>query len=87
MADKEEKCILMEFDYWNNTPLSMAKYFGGLSLNHTEYVIVGDEYDLVRRDFAEIYERVGRAKFLEVIKDNYQASPTELKELFNNIKQ
>ncbi|MDE6267319.1 MAG: hypothetical protein K2M07_08235 [Muribaculaceae bacterium] len=87
MAQKEEKCILMEFDYWNNTPLSIAEYCGGLSLNHTEYVIVGDEHDLVRRDFAEIYARVGRAKFLEVIRDNYQASPTELKELFKNIKQ
>lgn len=76
----------MVFGYWSNTPLSIAKYFGGINLNRTQYVIVGDEYDLVRRDFAEIYERVGRAMFLEVIKNNYQATPTELKEIFKNIK-
>lgn len=76
----------MDFGYWNSSPLSMAKYFGCVNINHTQYVIVGAEHDLVRRDFAEIYERVGRAKFLEVIMDNYQSSPTELKEIFKNIK-
>lgn len=87
MAQKEEKCILMEFDYWNNTQLSIAKYFGSVNLNGALYVIVGDENDLVRVDFVEVYKRVGRAKFLEVITDNYQASPTELKEIFKKIKQ
>lgn len=87
MAEKEEKCILMEFDYWNYTPLSIAKYFGSVNLNGVLYVIVGDEHDLVRVDFVGIYKRLGRAKFLEVIKDNYQSSPTELIKIFKNIKQ
>lgn len=87
MAEKEEKCIVMEFGYWNNTPLSIAKYFGSINLNGTLYVIVGDEHDLVRVDFVGIYKRLGRDKFLEIITDNYQATPTELKEIFKNIKQ
>lgn len=87
MAEKEEKCIVMDFGYWNNTPLSIAKFFGSVNLNGTLYVIVGDDHDLVRVDFVGIYKRVGRAKFLEVINDNYQSSPSELKEIFKNITQ
>ncbi len=76
----------MEFGYWNNTPLSAAKYYGGVKLKGHQFLIVGADNDLVRADFVAIYKRVGRAKFLEVIADNYQTSPTELKEIFKQIK-
>ena len=84
MAQKET-CILMEFDYWNNSPLSIAKYYGGINVNSTRYVITDDPYDLIRADFEEYYKHLGREKFLQVIKDNYHTPPQELITIFKSL--
>ena len=74
----------MTFDYWHNTPLSIAKYYSGIIINKQKYVITDEPYDLIREDFKPFYKKLGREVFLQVIKDNYQASPSELKEIFKS---
>lgn len=82
---KEEKCIVMDFEYWHNSPLSIAKYYGGIVINKQRYVITDEPYDLIREDFEPFYKKLGREAFLQVIKDNYQVSPSELKIIFKTI--
>lgn len=81
---QEEKCILMEFDYWHNSPLSIAKYYGGIVINQQRYVITDEPYDLIREDFEEFYKALGRQAFLQIITDNYQASTAEIKKIFKS---
>lgn len=42
----------------------------------------GEPADLCRTDFVKYYKKLGRERFLEVLKENQYASDEELKELF-----
>lgn len=84
---QEETCILMEFECWNNSPLSIAKYCGGININSTRYVITNDPYDLIRADFEEDYKRLGRDRFMQVIKDNYHTPPKKLLKILKTITE
>ena len=46
----------------------------------------GEPCDLCRMDFVPTYRRLGRDRFLQVLKDNNSASDEELKKIFNGIK-
>lgn len=41
----------------------------------------GEPADLCRRDFIPFYRKLGRARFLKILKDNQHASEDELKEI------
>jgi hypothetical protein len=41
----------------------------------------GEPADLVRKDFVLFYRKLGRDKFIEIMKNNQQASENELKAL------
>lgn len=41
----------------------------------------GEPADLVRKDFVLFYRKLGRDKFIEIVKNNQQASEKELKAL------
>lgn len=56
--------LLMTEEYWANSQLSVAKYYGGINLDGREYIIV----DKLGRDLWEcsaIAERDGRDKAIE----------------------
>ena len=56
--------LLMTEEYWANSQLSVAKYYGGINLDGREYIIV----DKLGRDLWEcsaIAEREGRDKAIE----------------------
>lgn len=46
----------------------------------------GEPCDLCRMDFVKTYRRLGRDKFLAVLKEHPQASDKELEKIFNAIK-
>lgn len=45
----------------------------------------GEPADLVRRDFVKYYRKLGRDKFIEVLKDNPTASAKYLERIFKEI--
>ena len=76
--------ILMTEEYWRNSHLSIAKYYGGIKINEQEYIIVnkmgkdlfhcsiapGEPADLIRKDFHLLYRKLGREKFMELLKEH-----------------
>ena len=51
-----------------------------------EYAIEpGDSADLVRMDFVRFYRKIGRDRFLNVLRDNRTADDKDLKVIFNEI--
>lgn len=50
-------------------------------------IMPGEPADLVRVDFIPIYRRLGRDKFLEVLKNHQTASDVELKAIYKTIKK
>lgn len=47
--------FVMNPDYWLNSQLSIAKYYGGMTYNGVHYQIDYDTGDLVRSDCYELY--------------------------------
>ena len=111
MSNKGFAPVAMAEEYWANSHMSIARYYGRIQFNSHEYQIVnkhgitifelsdpsskhyvgggnkkaiepGEPADLVRRDFITYYRRLGRERFLEVLKEHQQASDTELKKIF-----
>lgn len=99
--------VCMAEDFWINTNLSIARYYGGVTIFGHQYIIVdkygrdlweaslakdregsdkaippGEPADLLRQDFQEFYKKLGRDKFLEVLKHNPHASDEVLKSIF-----
>lgn len=85
----------MAEEYWANTQLSIARYYGRIKFQDHEYYIVdklgrnlwecsvapgragsdkaipaGEPADLVRKDFIPYYKKLGRDKFLDVLKEH-----------------
>lgn len=64
------KPILIEEGYWMNTQLSVARFYGGIKFNGEEYVVVPPKNDMIQSKWAAIYRKLGREKFIELIKQN-----------------
>lgn len=62
--------ILIKEGYWMNSQLSVARFYGGIKFNGEEYVIVPPKNDLILAKWVPVYRKLGRAKFIEVIKKN-----------------
>lgn len=45
----------------------------------------GEPADLCRKDFVKYYRKLGRDKFIEVIKDNGEATPDELMKIYKDL--
>lgn len=94
----EKAPIMMMEDYWANTQLSIARYYGGISFCGKDYRIVnkqgrdlfelsdpesrhyvgenkkaiepGEPADLVQVKWIPVYRKLGRDKFIELLKNN-----------------
>ena len=102
--------ICMSEEYWANSQLSIARYFGSIRISGHEYLIVdkrgrdlwecstaadragsdkaippGEPADLVRRDFIPYYKKLGRERFLEVLKANPTAADEKLKKIYKEM--
>lgn len=60
--------ILIEEGYWMNSQLSVARFFGGMKINGEQYIIVPPKNDMIQSKWAKVYRKLGREKFIEVIK-------------------
>lgn len=104
--------ILMTEEFWKNSYLSIARFYGGINNNGIQYLIInkdgidlaelsnphskhyisgsmaippGEPADLVRKDFIKYYKKLGREKFIEVLKLNKNATIKQLKNVFNSM--
>ena len=61
--------IVMTEEFWRNSPFSIARYYGRISIEGKEYVIVNKDGKDIFQCSAEA-AKMGREKFLQFIKDN-----------------
>lgn len=61
--------ILITADYWMNSQLSVARFFGGVKFNGEEYVIVPPKNDLLLADWVPVYNKLGRERTIGLIKN------------------
>lgn len=59
--------ILIKEDYWMNSQLSVARFYGGIKLHGEEYVIVPPKNDLILTKWAPVYKALGRDRTIKLI--------------------
>lgn len=69
--------ILMTKEVWMNSQFSIARFYGGIHINGTRYIIMGSEQDLVDDGFAKYYNKLGREKFIQIL-EQYKQSDKEV---------
>lgn len=102
--------ICMTEEFWINTQLSIARFYGRAKFEGHEYYIVdkhgrdlweasmaadragsdkaipaGEPADLVRKDFIPYYRKLGRDKFLEVLKAHPTTPDKELLAIYKEL--
>jgi len=60
--------LIMAKDFWLNSQLSIARFYGGISINGKEYHIVKGSDDLVLKSLMPAYRKLGRDKIIELVK-------------------
>lgn len=65
--------IMMAKEFWLNSQFSIARFYGGIRINETRYIIMGNEQDLVDDRFAKYYNKLGRDRFIQVLEQNRHA--------------
>lgn len=101
--------IMMTEDYWANSQLSIARYYGGCAIGKIDYWIVnkegisvielsdpdnkhyvgddkkaiepGEPADLVQKAWIPIYRKLGRERFIELIKNNPKLTLAQAKKM------
>ena len=73
--------ILISPEYWQNSQLSIARYFGGVKVNNKYYVIDPQSNYLVDSKWLSLVRKVGIDKTKEVLK-----STNDIKEAMSLIK-
>lgn len=72
--------ILIMSDYWMNSQLSVARFYGGIKFNGEKYVIVPPKNDLILSKWVPVYKKLGRDKTIKLIKEG-----VDLKEVMAKI--
>lgn len=75
--------IFIQAEDWLASQLSIARHYGGASIDGYEYHIVAG--DLVRKDFIPYYKKLGRKKFMEVMIATPGASDEKMKNIFKEL--
>ena len=66
--------IMMTKEFWLESQFSIARFYGGIRINETRYIIMGNEQDLVDDKFAKYYNKLGREKFMQILEQNNRTS-------------
>lgn len=101
--------ILMTEEYWANSQLSIARYYGGCTIGKIDYRLVnkegisvielsdpdnkhyvgdnnkaiepGEPADLVQVKWIPVYRKLGRERFIELIKNNPKLTLAQAKKM------
>lgn len=74
--------ICISKEYWMNSQLSTARYFGGFTSGVNTWLLMPQSFDMVRIDFVKYYRILGRDKFIAVLKEHPQATDNELTDIY-----
>ena len=66
--------IMMAKEFWLESQFSIARFYGGIRINGTRYIIMGSEQDLVDDRFEKYYNKLGREKFMQIVEQNNRTS-------------
>ena len=58
--------VVIPKNVWLSSQLSIARYYGGCTVDGHQYTVVSGSEDLVRNDWLPIYRRVGPKKTSEL---------------------
>lgn len=61
--------LVMTEEFWMNSMFSIARFYGGINIKGKEYIVDDNSNDLVLKDFLKTYQKVGRDKVIEMLKD------------------
>lgn len=86
----EKTPILMTYENWTNSQLSVAQFTGGMKINGCFYFLVSDEDnshapDLIREDWEPVYRKLGRTKTIGLIQNG--TSLYVAKQIINSMNQ
>lgn len=73
--------ILMVKEYWMSSMFSIARFYGGIRIMGHEYIIT-KAGDLLREDFLKYYHKLGRDRFIEILRYHQRESDFGLTEVF-----
>lgn len=76
--------LVMTEEFWMNSMFSIARFSGGININGKLYILNYASKDLIRSDFVKTYQKVGRDKVIEMLKDG--KSKEEIEEYAKSIK-
>jgi hypothetical protein len=60
--------VIITKEYWLNSQLSIARFYGGIKIDGQSFIIVGNDKDLIREDWVKVYKKYGREKTIEFVK-------------------
>jgi len=75
--------IFIPQDTWLKSPLSIARHYGGIRIEGQEFYIEGT--DLVHNDFIPFLRKLGRKRFLAILRDNPQLPNPDLKRIMQAV--
>ena len=75
---------MMTKEYWLASQLSVAKYAGGCKAFGHEYTVMPVTFDLLRTDFMPMYKKLGRERFLQMLKDSPAVTDACLKRMMQD---
>ncbi len=58
--------VVIDYHYWINSQMSVARHFGGICINGKTYIIHKRTLDLVREDWMKVYKRAGAEETLRL---------------------
>lgn len=58
----------MTADYWLNSQFSIARFWGGCTINGSKFIVIGEAADLLLADFEDIYNEYGRYKLITALR-------------------
>ena len=71
--------ILITYESWANSQLSIARHSGGMNINGKEYLLISEHSnrytpDLLRFDWVPVYTKLGRKKTIGLINNGTSLS-------------
>lgn len=61
--------LVMTAEFWMNSMFSIAMFSGGCTIEGKHYLLNYKTRDLIRSDFVKTYQKVGRDKVIEMLRD------------------
>ena len=79
--------VMMTKEYWMASQLSVARFYGGCRAFGHHYTIIPQSKDLLRDDFIEFFTKLGRGRFIQMLKDHSVIPDAELKRMMQEAIQ